>query len=107
GGRAVREIYGREMENYEAESLWKWAEKNADQVRGRTVIRVAVGGKDQLQGVNTRYHELLKKLNLAHDFSVVPDAIHSLGPLYEGLGVKTWKFYGKAFAQAAALKTGG
>jgi acetyl esterase/lipase len=101
GGKSFEEIYGGKMENFEAENLWKWTEKNAVQVRGRTAIRVVVGGKDQLQGVNTRYHELLDQLGLKHEFEVVPDAIHSPNPVYDGLGDKNWAFYRTAFARVA------
>ncbi|HEY6167225.1 MAG TPA: alpha/beta hydrolase-fold protein, partial [Verrucomicrobiae bacterium] len=107
GGKSFQEIYGGKMENYEAENLWKWTEKNAGEVRGRTTIRVAVGGKDGLQGTNTKYDELLDKLNLTHDFDVVADAIHSPNPVYEGLGDKNWDFYKRAFAQVATPKSGG
>lgn len=104
GGKSFQEIYGGKMENYEAENLWRWAEKNAGQVRERATIRIVVGGNDQLQGVNARYHEWLAGLNIAHEYTVVPDAAHSPGPLYEGLGDKNWDFYRRAFASASSGK---
>ncbi len=101
GGKSLQEIYGGKMANYEAEDPWKWTEKNADQVRGRTIIRVVVGDKDQLKGINERYHTLLEKLGLKHEFVVVPEAGHSPNPLYAGLGDRNWEFYRAALAALA------
>ncbi|MEW6307010.1 MAG: prolyl oligopeptidase family serine peptidase [Verrucomicrobiota bacterium] len=98
-GETLESTYGG-RERFDAQSNpWKLAERNAGQVRGRTPIRIAVGGKDGLRDRNRQYHELLEKLNLAHEFTIIEDAIHSPGPVYAGLGEKNWAFYQRAFAQ--------
>ncbi len=74
------------------------AEKNADQVRGRTPLRIAVGGRDPLLGKNTEFHELLERLKIKHEFTVIEGAPHSPAPVYAGLGDANWAFYRKAFA---------
>lgn len=84
-------------EQFEQNNPWALVQANADRIRGRTTIRIAVGGKDRLAAANTRYHELLTKLGIAHAFDVVPDAIHSPNPVYDGLGDRNWDFYRKAF----------
>lgn len=95
---SLKDTYG-SPERYEQSNPWTLVEKNADKIRGRTVVRIAVGGKDGLVGANTRYHELLEKLGIAHDFDIVTDAPHSPNPVYEGLGEKNWTFWRKALAR--------
>ncbi|MSU50363.1 MAG: esterase family protein [Opitutus sp.] len=82
-----------------ADSPWLLVEKNLDKIRGHTAIRVVVGGKDGLKETNTKYHELLDRLGLAHEFHVIADAIHSPNPLYDGLGDQNWSFYRAALAR--------
>jgi enterochelin esterase-like enzyme len=96
----TKDTYG-SPERYEQSNPWTLVEKNADKIRGRTVVRIAVGGKDGLVGANTRYHELLEKLKIEHEFDVVPDAPHSPNPVYEGLGDKNWAFWRKALARVS------
>jgi len=105
-GKSFQEIYGT-TERFDASNPWKLVEKNLDQIRGRTAIRIVVGGNDPLKTTNERYHALLERLGLKHEFHIIPDAIHSPNPLYEGLGDKNWDFLraaltGKAVSSAAA-----
>jgi len=104
GGKSFQEIYGSE-ERFRASSPWNLAEQNAAHMRGRTTIRIVVGDNDGLLETNRRFHELLERLNLAHEFQVVPGAAHSPLPLYAGLGEKNWAFYRTAFAQASPGST--
>jgi enterochelin esterase-like enzyme len=97
----MAETYG-SAERFEESNPWTLVEKNADKIRGRTIVRIAVGGKDGLAGANTRFHELLEKLKIEHDFDVVPDANHSPNPVYEGLGEKNWAFWRKALQRVNA-----
>lgn len=99
-GTAFQDIYGDNEEYYRGNDAWSVLEKNADAIRGRIFVRVAVGGKDNLLEKNTAYHKLLTKLKIAHEFDVIPDAAHNPDQVYDGLGDKTWAFYTKAFAQA-------
>ncbi len=108
GGRSAEKSEGtaevgkaNERSATEENNPWTLVEKNAGQIRGRTVVRIAVGGKDGLVGANTRYHELLDKLKIEHDFDIVPDAPHSPNPVYEGLGDKNWVFWRKALARVS------
>lgn len=99
-GTAFQDIYGGNQDYFEANDPWNVLEKNAAAIRGRTFVRVAVGGKDNLLAKNTAYHDLLTKLKIEHEFDVIPDAAHNPGQVYDGLGDKTWAFYAKAFAPA-------
>lgn len=100
-GNAFADIYGSNQEYFQANSPWVLAEKNADRIRGRTYIRIAVGANDGLKERNAEYHELLTRLTIAHTFDVVPDAAHNPGQVFDGLGDRTWEFYRRAFAPAA------
>jgi endo-1,4-beta-xylanase len=99
-GTAFQDIYGGKADYFEANSPWQLVEQNAEQIRGRSAVRIIVGGKDNLLGRNTAYHELLDKLKISHDFTVVPDAPHSPGPIFDGAGDATWAFFKRAFASA-------
>jgi len=99
-GTALQEIYGGSRDYYEAHDAWKLAEKNADAIRGRTFVRVAVGDRDNLLEKNTAYHELLTRLRIEHEFDVIAGAPHNPAQVYDGLGDKTWAFYTRAFAAA-------
>ena len=106
-GTAFQDIYGGNEEYYLANDAWSVLEKNADALRDRTFVRVAVGGKDNLLEKNTAYHELLTRLKIGHEFDVIPDVAHNPGQVYDGLGDKTWKFYTRAFTPAAASASAG
>lgn len=98
-GSAFQDIYGGDKAYYEANDPWSLLRKNADAIRGRTFVRVAVGAKDNLLEKNTAYHDLLTSLGIEHSFDVIPDAAHNPGQVYDGLGDKTWEFYRRAFAR--------
>ena len=99
----IDSIYGGDIERYRAANPFKLAEKNADKMKGRTTIRI-VTRTAGLGGANEKFHELLDRLGLAHEFYKIPDAPHSPNPLYEGLGERNWPFYVKAFKDAKFAK---
>jgi S-formylglutathione hydrolase FrmB len=100
---SFKTIYGGDKERYAASDPWKLAEKNADKMKGHTTIRI-VTRTTGLGGANTKFHELLDRLGLEHEFHTIPDAPHSPNPLYDGLGDKNWPFYVKAFKGANPSK---
>lgn len=96
-GDMLDSVYGGRA-RFDAESNpWLLAERNADKVRGRTQVRIAVGSRDPLQSKNASFHELLERLKIEHEFTVIEGAPHSPAPVYAGLGDKNWAFYAKAF----------
>jgi|GEM_PF-501334 Predicted esterase len=96
---SFRTIHGGDMERFIASQPQTLAEKNATLVQGRTAIRI-VTRTTGLAAANERFHELLDRLGIEHEFYKIPDAPHSPNPLYEGLGERNWPFYRKAFAAA-------
>jgi enterochelin esterase-like enzyme len=103
-GDMLDSVYGG-RETFDAESNpWLLAERNAGQVRGRTQIRIAVGSRDPLRGKNADFHELLDRLKIEHEFTVIEGAPHSPTPVYDGLGDKNWAFYAKVFGFGAKAR---
>jgi enterochelin esterase-like enzyme len=92
---SFKTVYGGDLARFAASDPWKLAEQHAEKVKGRTAIRIVTGSAG-LTATNTRYHELLDRLGLAHEFHVITGAPHSPNPLYEGLGDKNWPFYAQA-----------
>jgi acetyl esterase/lipase len=92
--------YGADKDYYTAESPWTILERNADRIRGRTRVRVWVGEKDGLLAWNTRYHELLDKLKIAHDFRVVPGAAHNYRQVQDAVGPRGFAFYNRTIPGA-------
>ena len=79
--------------------------KNADALRGRTFIRVAVGGDDSLLPRNKALEEALTELKIDHDWEVVPGVGHNPPLFYRTLGAKSMVNYEKAFAGKAELSS--
>jgi len=101
-GDMLDSVYGGRAK-FDAESNpWLLAERNVGLVRGRTPVRIAVGSRDPLQSKNAAFHDLLDRLRIEHEFTVIEGAPHSPTPVYTGLGDKNWAFYAKAFHSMAA-----
>ena len=95
-GSAFQDIYGGQEDYFQANSPWKLVERNAGAIRGKTSVRIIVGDRDGLLARNTAFHELLDRLQIHHDFAVIREAPHSPGPLYDGVGDRTWAFFADA-----------
>lgn len=100
---SLKTIYGGDKARFDVNNPWNLAEKNTDQLKGRTAIRI-VTRTTGLGGTNQKFHELLDRLGLENEFYQIPDAPHSPNPLYDGLGERNWPFYWKAFAAALTAK---
>jgi enterochelin esterase-like enzyme len=70
--------------------------KNADAIRGKTFIRVAVGDKDSLMILNKNLHNTLTELNIEHDWEIVPGVDHNPPLFYNTLGERSMVEYEKA-----------
>lgn len=97
-GTMLDDVYGGRA-RFDAESNpWLLAERHADQVPGRALVRITVGSRDPLHRKNGEFHELLERLKIEHDFKIIEGAPHAPAPLHAGLGDAMWAFYAKAFA---------
>ena len=70
--------------------------KNVEAIRGRTVIRVAVGDQDNLQVRDRAFHDLLTELKIEHEFELVPGVEHNGVKFYKTLGERAFVWYQKA-----------
>jgi endo-1,4-beta-xylanase len=84
---------------FEANDLATLIRKNAEAIRGRTRVRMAVGGDDTLQPNNQALHEFLTELRIDHDYSVVPNVAHDSRRVYEKLGERAFAWYRKAWSE--------
>jgi endo-1,4-beta-xylanase len=56
--------------------------RNADSIRGRVRIRLAVGDQDGLQEAMQDLHERMKRLKIDHEYEVVPGVAHDRASFY-------------------------
>jgi hypothetical protein len=80
-------------------TAWTAAEQNAAKIRVNTRIRILVGDADPwIYSRCEVYHDLLNKLRVPHELTVIPGAHHNYEELYAGLGGRAFDFYTNAFA---------
>lgn len=97
---AFQAVYGGSKDYFRRNSPWTLVERSADTLRHRTHLRLWIGGADLdwRQERNGRFHQVLERLNLAHEYRVIPGVAHAFMPLYEKMGEANWAFYRRAFA---------
>jgi enterochelin esterase-like enzyme len=96
--RILKDTFGGDLDYYRAQHPITIAAQQAEAVRGKGIVRIAVGSRDGSGPLNRAYSEHLTKLNIDHSFSIVPEAGHDTLALLQGLGEANWEFYQKAFA---------
>jgi acetyl esterase/lipase len=95
----LKTTFGGDLARYDAEGAWSIVEKNADQIRGRTNIRLICGDQDALLARSKWMSEILTRLNLSHQLIESKGAPHSVKEVLARLDDDPFAFYGKAFAQ--------
>jgi enterochelin esterase-like enzyme len=95
--RILKGTFGGDLEYYRSQNPITVAEQQAGAVRGKVRVRIAVGSRDNTGPLNRAYSEHLKKLNIAHTFTIVPGAGHDTLALLKGLGEGNWEFYRALF----------
>ena len=91
--RILKTAYGGELDYYRAVHPITVAEQQADAVRGKVRVRIAVGALDNTEPLNRAYSEHLAKLNMDHTFTVVPGVEHNALALLRGMREANWEFY--------------
>jgi enterochelin esterase-like enzyme len=94
--RILNGTFGSDLDYYRSQNPIRVAEQQADAVRGKVRVRMAVGSRDNTGPLNRAYSDHLKKLNIAHTFTIVPGMGHDTLALLRGLGDANWEFYGAA-----------
>ncbi|MFM7182992.1 MAG: alpha/beta hydrolase [Verrucomicrobiales bacterium] len=97
--RILKEAFGGDLDYYRAQHPITIAEQQAAAVRGKGIVRIAVGSRDSSGPLNRAYSEHLTKLKIDHTFSIVPEAGHDTLALLQGLGEANWVFYRQALGQ--------
>ena len=67
-----------------------------------TVIRQAVGTRDDTRGLNQAFHERLLEVGIAHAYHEVPDAGHDARAVLTALSATDPDFYHRALGSPAA-----
>ncbi len=102
--RILKGTFGGDLEYYRSLNPITVAEQEADAVRGKVRVRMAVGARDNTGPLNRAYSELLTKLNITHDFTIVPGVGHDTLALLKGLGEANWQFYRDVFSPSQPSK---
>jgi len=84
---------------FDATDLATVIRTNVDAIRGKTVVRVAVGADDTLLPNNQGLHEFLTQMHIEHEYEVVPGVAHNSVLFYQTLGGRAFARYQKAWAK--------
>ena len=99
----LRDVCGNDLEYFKAISPWALAETAAAALRDKkTVIRHAVGDRDDTRELNRQFHDRMTDLKIAHDYSELPNAGHDARGLLAALGDGNGKFYRRALGHAGS-----
>jgi enterochelin esterase-like enzyme len=95
-------VFSGDKNYFRANSPWTLAQENAEAIRGSTFLRLWIGGKDAewRRESNAKFHELLERQKIVHQFETIPGVSHTFRPLYEKMGDKNWAFYREALPEA-------
>ena len=95
-------VFSGDTEYANARSPWTVIEKNADEVRNKTSIRIFVGADDGLLDWNRNYHTQLDELGIDHEWGVVPDSPHDLEIVMQNWDGNFFDHYRRAFADSTS-----
>jgi endo-1,4-beta-xylanase len=88
-------MFGGDADYVKANDPFELVRQNADKIRGRTTIRIAVGDQDWLRVRAQALHELLGELKIEHEFEQVPGLGHNATLFYKTLGAAALAYYQK------------
>ena len=94
-----KKMFGSDAAYFDANHPMALARKNADAIRGRTAIRIAVGGDDNLLSRDKALHDLLTELKIESEWEVVPGVPHNSTLFYDKLGDHAFAWYLKALSR--------
>jgi enterochelin esterase-like enzyme len=97
----LHDVCGNDLEYFKAISPWTLAETAAAALRDRkTVIRHAVGDRDDTCELNRQFHDRMTDLKIAHEYSELPNVGHDPLALLAALGDRNGEFYRRALGPA-------
>ncbi len=66
---------------------------NAELIRGKSKIRLSVGGDDSPRPNNQAPHEFLEQLKIEHEWEVVPGVPHNANLFYRAVGERAFAWF--------------
>jgi enterochelin esterase-like enzyme len=72
-------------------------QKNADNIRGKTVVRLLIGDKDILLDLVQGFHKQLTDLRIVHQYAVAKGASHDYKEVISKLDFNSFTFWSDAF----------
>ena len=96
--RILQDTFGGDLDYYRAQSPLTLSVQQADTVRGKLLIRIAAGQRDNTGPLNRAFSDRLTELKIEHTFAKVPDVGHNTLELLRGTGESNWIFYNEAFS---------
>ena len=95
----LRQVCGGDLAYFRALSPWTLAEQAAAPLRDRkTVIRQAVGTRDDTRDLNRQFHERMTALGIDHGYHEIPDVGHDAAAVLAALATTDGDFYRRALA---------
>jgi len=91
-------MFGGDKAYFDANDPMTLVRKNADRIRGKMAIRLAIGDKDGLLPRSQELHELLVQLKIDHEYELVPGIGHNTHLFYTHLAEHAFAWYRKALA---------
>jgi enterochelin esterase-like enzyme len=92
-------MFGKDGDYVKANDPFELVRKNADAIRGRTRIRIAVGGDDWLRVRCKALHDLLDELKIDSEYEEVPGIDHNAVKFYKTLGERAFAYFPKGAPQ--------
>ncbi len=100
----LRDVCGNDLNYFKAISPWTLAETAAVSLHNRkTVIRQAVGDRDDTCELNRQFHDRMTSLKIAHVYTELPNVGHDARAILMELGEGNGEFYRRALGIAAPL----
>ena len=95
----IRDVCGGDLGYFRGLSPWTLAEQAAAPHRERkTVIRQAVGTRDDTRALNHQFHERMTALGIDHRYHEIPDVGHDAAAVLAALATTDGDFYRRALA---------
>ena len=97
----LERVYG-DRAHFREVSPWEIAKTNAAAIAKGTLVRIAVGDRDETFALNEEFHGHLDALKVPHEWVPLTGIEHDPSKTLDALGDANWAFYRKAFGDAAA-----
>ena len=101
--RLFQGTFGGDLDYFRAQSPLTLAVQQADRVRGKLLVRIAAGQRDNTGPLNRAFSDKLSELKIEHTFTKIPNVGHNTLALLRGLGEANWRFYREALSAQAVL----